>query len=376
MNTHISDFTVIVALLYVLFELIYLLMIIIRSLKKKSIRVLSVYCVLNFVIFATMSINNDYISLLAAVILICEVLNLKKKSRAKNYPEECIKQAPRNYKIEPVEPVEPVEVIIPDDPTHSYQECSYSSTIVYTRDDIFSSEYLKKNYDFYKALINFRNSDFDKVGNDIHIELLKVDSMDGITFEHYVADLLTKNGFTNVKVTSASNDYGVDVTAYRLGDLYAVQCKNYSSALGNSCVQEVCAGMKYYTASKGVVITNSYFTQNAKILASQNNTELWDRDSLIILIEKAIRDFDTGNIELPDTDYSNLFNDAVSFTVAKESIKVSDLQKTFDLRFSEALKIIQDMKELKIVDSVDSTKSIKVITDYNEIEKRFSKYEK
>ena len=52
-------------------------------------------------------------------------------------------------------------------------------------------------------------------------------NMDGHEFEYFCADLLRKNGFSNVIVTPASNDYGVDITAIKDGKRYAIQCKRF-----------------------------------------------------------------------------------------------------------------------------------------------------
>lgn len=69
-----------------------------------------------------------------------------------------------------------------------------------------------------------------------------VDGMDGHQFERFCADLLRKNGFVDVKITPGSGDQGVDIIAVKNGIRYAIQCKNYSSPLGNTPIQEVCAG--------------------------------------------------------------------------------------------------------------------------------------
>jgi restriction system protein len=52
------------------------------------------------------------------------------------------------------------------------------------------------------------------------------------------------------------------------------QCKKYSKPVGNKAVQEVVAGMKYYGANKGAVISTSGFTPSARKLASANNIAL------------------------------------------------------------------------------------------------------
>ena len=116
-------------------------------------------------------------------------------------------------------------------------------------------------------------------------ELYKVDGMEGHDFEYWCADLLKKNGFSNVEVTRGSGDQGVDVLA-KFGDAkYAIQCKCYSSDLGNKPVQEVNAGKAFYHCHIGVVMTNRYFTAGAKEIAEATGVLLWDRDTLKRLIK-------------------------------------------------------------------------------------------
>lgn len=117
--------------------------------------------------------------------------------------------------------------------------------------------------------------------------LSSVDFMGGHSFEYWCADLLRKNGFTSVEVTKGSGDQGVDVLAEKGGIKYAVQCKCYSSDLGNTPVQEVNAGKTIYHCQIGVVMTNRYFTQGAKDAAEATGVLLWDRDKLQEMIEKA-----------------------------------------------------------------------------------------
>ena len=52
-------------------------------------------------------------------------------------------------------------------------------------------------------------------------------------------------------------------------------------------IQEAVASINYYSCNKAMVISNSYFTKNARELASSNSVELWDRDKLIELLSKA-----------------------------------------------------------------------------------------
>lgn len=137
-----------------------------------------------------------------------------------------------------------------------------------------------------------QSSSINTVPNDELVDqhamsMQKVDAMDGHAFEYFVAELLKKLGYSNVSVTRGSGDQGVDVLAEKDGIRYAVQCKNYSSALGNTPVQEVSAGKEFYNCHVGVVITNNYFTKGAKELAERTRVLLWDRDKLSELMAQA-----------------------------------------------------------------------------------------
>lgn len=115
--------------------------------------------------------------------------------------------------------------------------------------------------------------------------ILSIDGMDGVVFENWCANLLRNNGFSDVQLTPSSGDQGVDVIAEKDGIRYAVQCKCYSSDLGNTPVQEVNTGKTIYHCQIGVVMTNRYFTKGAKEAASATGVLLWDRDKLTQMLE-------------------------------------------------------------------------------------------
>ena len=116
---------------------------------------------------------------------------------------------------------------------------------------------------------------------------ISIRDMSGTEFECFCADLLQLNGFTDVNVTPSSGDHGVDIVAEKEGVKYAIQCKHYSSPVGNTPVQEVYAGRQYYNCHVGVVLTNSIYTKGAVELAKATNVLLWDSYKLYELIEKA-----------------------------------------------------------------------------------------
>lgn len=96
----------------------------------------------------------------------------------------------------------------------------------------------------------------------------------GYEFEEYVANLYKELGYKIEEVTKKSGDQGADVIAYKNNIKYVIQVKFYNNPVGNKAVQEVVGAKGMYKADKGIVITNSTFTQSAIELAKANNIEL------------------------------------------------------------------------------------------------------
>ena len=113
-----------------------------------------------------------------------------------------------------------------------------------------------------------------------NIGMAAIDRMEGHAFEFWCADVLRKNGFSDVEVTPGSGDQGVDILAKKSGIKYAIQCKCYSSNLGNEPVQEVNTGKTIYHCHVGAVMTNRYFTAGAKQAADATGVLLWNRDDV------------------------------------------------------------------------------------------------
>lgn len=129
------------------------------------------------------------------------------------------------------------------------------------------------------AKISFNNHSYN-INKDF-------DFMDGHEFEYFCAELLRKNGFIGVKVTQGSGDHGIDILARKDGKKYAIQCKCYSNNVGNKAVQEAYSGKDIYGADMAVVMTNRYYTKQAKIDAGKLGVELWDRNKLTYFIRNA-----------------------------------------------------------------------------------------
>lgn len=113
-------------------------------------------------------------------------------------------------------------------------------------------------------------------------QILKInyDDMNGYQFEQFCANILRKNGFENIELTQGSGDHGIDILAEKDDITYAIQCKCYSSNIGNTAVQQAHTGKSLYHKDIAVVITNRYFTTQAIEEAGALGVKLWDRDFL------------------------------------------------------------------------------------------------
>ncbi|MHB8311365.1 restriction endonuclease [Metallibacterium sp.] len=92
-------------------------------------------------------------------------------------------------------------------------------------------------------------------------------------FETFCAETLRKHGW-DARVTQQSRDQGVDVVAFKASRRVVVQCKLYSSPVGNKPVQEVAAGRAHEQADFGIVVSNNRYTAAAEELAKTNRVLL------------------------------------------------------------------------------------------------------
>ena len=122
---------------------------------------------------------------------------------------------------------------------------------------------------------------------DIKHELYVIDCLNGREFESWCGSLLEKLQYTNIKLTPASGDQGADIIATHEGLRYVIQCKHYSSNVGNKPVQEVLSARRIYECDEMMVMTNSHFTPGGKEAARANNVKLIDREGLIQMMSIA-----------------------------------------------------------------------------------------
>ncbi|ABI68307.1 restriction endonuclease [Syntrophomonas wolfei] len=119
--------------------------------------------------------------------------------------------------------------------------------------------------------------------------LVDIENMDGYEFEGFIAELLRKIGFV-VEETPLSGDSGVDLIAYSKEPLYKgkylIQCKRWEGNIGEPAVRDLYGVVLSNNANKGIIITNSFFTQQAVEFADGKNIELIDGNILNNLINE------------------------------------------------------------------------------------------
>lgn len=125
----------------------------------------------------------------------------------------------------------------------------------------------------------------------------EIDQMNGGEFERYCGVLLKKLGYREISYTPASGDYGIDILAKDAeGQSVGFQCKRYKSKVGNKAIQEAYSGKSYYELDRVNVITNNFFTENARKTAAKNRVGLIDRKLLLKWIEKSRNAADSSKV--------------------------------------------------------------------------------
>ncbi|MFP8644559.1 restriction endonuclease [Priestia aryabhattai] len=113
-----------------------------------------------------------------------------------------------------------------------------------------------------------------------------IDKMDGYQFEVYLRALFQQLGY-KPQITPKSGDFGADLVM-KGKEKIVIQAKRYSAKnrVSLSAVQEVYAAKAYYKANQAWVVTNSYFTKQAKELAAACDVTLVDRADLQTFINE------------------------------------------------------------------------------------------
>ena len=116
-------------------------------------------------------------------------------------------------------------------------------------------------------------------------DLASLDLMSGVELERLVTTLLARMDF-RAEMTKATGDGGIDIVAVLdkpiLGGKYLFQCKRYAAdnLVGASTVRDFYGAVMADKAVKGILITTSDFTTQAREFAERVGLELINRTKL------------------------------------------------------------------------------------------------
>jgi restriction system protein len=119
-----------------------------------------------------------------------------------------------------------------------------------------------------------------------------IDAMSGKDFELALVDLFRLLGFADVQRTPRF-DKGADLIVVDNGDRIAVQAKRASNAVRIDAVRQLIDGIRRYECTRGLLVTNSFFTQQAIECAREWGIELWDRNTLAQCVDGEASPVDT-----------------------------------------------------------------------------------
>ena len=116
----------------------------------------------------------------------------------------------------------------------------------------------------------------------------ELDALSGVEFEKLITSMLGRMGF-RAEMTRATGDGGIDIVAYLdkpiVGGRYLIQCKRFAGPVGAPIVREFYGAVQAERkAAKGILITTSGFTDQAREFAENLHIELIDRRKLDLLL--------------------------------------------------------------------------------------------
>jgi len=131
----------------------------------------------------------------------------------------------------------------------------------------------------YNDLFQQVQNSYNKIGS-FNINLGEIDNMSGTHFEYFIGNHFQYKGY-QVRHTKKSKDKGADLIISNEKGKTLVQCKRWNKKVGIKAVQEAHTARDYYNIKNAMVITNSFFSDDAIKVANKINVELWDRSRLI-----------------------------------------------------------------------------------------------
>jgi restriction system protein len=156
--------------------------------------------------------------------------------------------------------------------------------------------------------------------------------MNPYRFEELISLLLEEMGYTDVKVTSPSNDKGVDVVAdIELGISSVrevVQVKRHSGSINRTILDQLRGSLHRFKAMRGTIITSGTFSNGAKTAAMEQGAApitLIDGKKLLNLLLQYEIGISKKAVEFYEFDESRLLHLEDEQTQAEEQDEVTNI---------------------------------------------------
>lgn len=171
------------------------------------------------------------------------------------------------------------------------------------------------------------------------------DDMNPLEFERHCAEAMRLAGWA-AETTKGSGDQGVDVVAERARIRVVLQCKRYSTSVGNKAVQEAFAAKTFARAQHAAVVTNSQFTPAARALAASTG---------VLLLHFTDLARPNKLFGLPDTPSFYRPSDVTEAQIHTLRQSRIGLQYIFGFGAALVLTVVHDVSQLSVVTSPGPT---------------------
>jgi len=123
----------------------------------------------------------------------------------------------------------------------------------------------------------------------ISLESLRNDTPRG--FEEFIAKLLPKLGYSDVKLTNQVADSGYDISAIKQAEKVLFECKKYSAEnkVGSRDIRIFADACRRMYANYGIFVTTGFFTKTVAIEQKERaiDIEFWDGNELLRQIKNS-----------------------------------------------------------------------------------------
>lgn len=144
---------------------------------------------------------------------------------------------------------------------------------------ISGRDWVSWNRDYvYKLIDDIAEAELKFIKNS-RLPLVFKEDMTGVEYELFCKKILEEDNWS-IQTTQTSGDQGVDLIAKQGNLTIAIQCKRSNSSIGNAAVQEIVAGANHYKTQYAIVVSNTFFTPQAKMLANTNRVLLLHHNDL------------------------------------------------------------------------------------------------